>query len=237
MMTFQARKDNVAIRNLNKWCCVLTLVPWRTAGHCQLPRFRGRSCRVRICPDELPCKDEGYSQLLNRDAPLPYSIPRQGHSDIAGRQADGATRTVKKKKNMFPRQPSLGRTRLLQLLAAAPWLDPPRPTQAVGWCGLSVGLFSCRISPTSAMPACQGRACIRRDAFAIQNRGTTLLKWALPYPCAMVSFEGDTRRIEGPSGLRLVTRASAASCTPPLAPYVSSRRSRRCTVAEACWTP
>lgn len=45
----------------------------------------------------IPCKDEGYSQLLNRDAPLPYSMPRQGHSDIAGRQANGATRTVKKK--------------------------------------------------------------------------------------------------------------------------------------------
>lgn len=118
-----------------------------------------------------------------------YLVHHQGHSDTAGRQADGATRTVKKG---VPKRSSLGRTRVLQLLTAAPWLDPPRPTRAVGWCGLSVGLLSCRIHQH---PPSQGRACIRTDAIAIQSRGNALE--VASDMCTMVGFDGDTRWRKG----------------------------------------
>lgn len=71
------------------------------------------------------------------------------------------------------------------------------------------GSSNCRIHQH---PPSQGRACIRRDAIAIQSRDIALdvASWTF----TMVGFQGDFWRRDEQSGLRLVVGAGLAPGTP-----------------------
>lgn len=146
-----------------------------------------------------------------------YLVHHQDHSNTAGRQAEGATRTVKKTcSRSVPRLEEVASCSYLPRRHGLIRPAQPRQLGGVGclWGSAAAGFTNIR----------QARVGLASERTPLRFRAEALRSnW--PLVCTMVGFDGDIRGRKGRSGLRLVVWPGPAPGAPPPAPSVNSRRS------------